>query len=144
MYAFGDFLTETKSRFGDRVKGTPPMEKKSTPEEVTSMSAYDGLESWARLRVQEYIQDLLEEEVTVFLGRRKSGSCERGNGSWTSEWIRQAEAVRDDERDRASPAAASAQQRGTLRKQDPAFVSSEIKTVGTDAAGAVFAWLGKG
>jgi transposase-like protein len=48
------------------------MEKKNTPEEVPSMSAYDALEDWARLRVQEYIQDLLEEEVTVFLGRRKS------------------------------------------------------------------------
>jgi hypothetical protein len=52
------------------------MEKKSTPEEVSSMSAYDALEDWARLRVQEYIQDLLEEEVTVFLGRRKSARAE--------------------------------------------------------------------
>lgn len=30
------------------------------------------LESWVRLRMQDYIQDLLEEEVTAFLGRRKS------------------------------------------------------------------------
>ena len=48
------------------------MEKKNTPQEVPSMTAYDALEDWARIRVQEYIQDLLEEEVTVFLGRRKS------------------------------------------------------------------------
>ena len=30
------------------------------------------LESWVRLRMQDYIQALLEEEVTAFLGRRKS------------------------------------------------------------------------
>jgi putative transposase len=71
VYAFGDFNPK-QFRFGDRVKGTPPMEKKSTPEEVSSMTAYDALEDWARIRVQKYIQDLLEEEVTTFLGRRKS------------------------------------------------------------------------
>jgi putative transposase len=48
------------------------MEKKNTPQEAASMTAYEALEDWARIRVQEYIQELLEEEVTVFLGRRKS------------------------------------------------------------------------
>jgi putative transposase len=36
------------------------------------------LEDWARIRVQEYIQDLLQEEVTVFLGRRKSARASNG------------------------------------------------------------------
>ena len=48
------------------------MEKKNTRQEAASMTPYDALEDWARIRVQEYIQDLLEEEVTDFLGRRKS------------------------------------------------------------------------
>ena len=48
------------------------MGKKNTLEEVASTSAYDALEDWARLRVQEFIQDLLKEEVTEFLGRRSA------------------------------------------------------------------------
>jgi len=43
------------------------MEKKNTPQEAASMTAYEALEDWARIRVQEYIQELLEEEVAVFL-----------------------------------------------------------------------------
>jgi hypothetical protein len=54
------------------------MEKKNTPQEAASMTAYDALEDWTRIRVQEYIQELLEEEVTVFLGRRKSPRAMEG------------------------------------------------------------------
>ena len=57
------------------------MEKKNTPQEAASMTAYEALEDWARIRVQEYIQELLEEEVTVFLGRRKSARAMEGTST---------------------------------------------------------------
>ena len=41
----------------------------SAPESTVS---WETLEAWARERVQEFLQALLEEEVTAFLGRRKS------------------------------------------------------------------------
>ena len=34
---------------------------------------YEVLEEVVRMKIQEFIQDILEEEVTEFLGRRKSG-----------------------------------------------------------------------
>jgi transposase-like protein len=38
----------------------------------SSSRTYDMLEDIVRLKVQEYIQDILEEEVEAFLGRKKS------------------------------------------------------------------------
>ena len=71
MYAFSEF--ETLSNPGsNREKGTPPMEKKNIPEAVTSTNAHEALEDWARSRIQVWLQDLLEDEVTQFLGREKS------------------------------------------------------------------------
>ena len=71
MYAFGEF--ETVSNPGsNREKGTPPMKKKNIPASVASTNAYEGLEDWARSRVQVWLQELLEDEVTQFLGREKS------------------------------------------------------------------------
>ena len=37
-----------------------------------SRATYEVLEEMVRLKVQEYIQDILEEEVESFLGRKKS------------------------------------------------------------------------
>ncbi|MCL5236856.1 MAG: hypothetical protein M1353_03285 [Nitrospirae bacterium] len=37
-----------------------------------SSRTYDMLEDMVRLKAQEYIQDILEEEVEAFLGRKKS------------------------------------------------------------------------
>jgi transposase-like protein len=48
------------------------MEKKSTPQTVRSTKGYEDLEAWARSRVQVWLQELLEDEVTAFLGRGKS------------------------------------------------------------------------
>jgi transposase-like protein len=48
------------------------MKKRTTGIQDSSSSLWDGLEEWTRSRVQEWIQDLLEEEVTELLGRRKS------------------------------------------------------------------------
>ena len=71
MYAFGEF--ETVGNPGsNREKGTPPMKKKNIPASVASTNTYEGLEDWARSRVQVWLQELLEDEVTQFLGREKS------------------------------------------------------------------------
>ena len=51
------------------------MKKKNTLEGIESTNAYDALEDWARSRVQGWLQELLEDEVTQFLGRGKSERC---------------------------------------------------------------------
>ena len=48
------------------------MGKKSTGSGSESRPEWDQLEEWVRGQVQELIQELLEEEVTEFLGRAKS------------------------------------------------------------------------
>ena len=48
------------------------MKKKNIPASVASTNTYEGLEDWARSRVQVWLQELLEDEVTQFLGREKS------------------------------------------------------------------------
>ena len=47
------------------------MDKGATKEPVTSTPAWDELEEWTRGRIQEWMQQLLVEEVTEFLGRAK-------------------------------------------------------------------------
>ncbi len=56
------------------------MRKKNTPERDPSTNRYEELEDWARSRVQGWLQDLLEDEVTAFLGRGKSERTGRGGG----------------------------------------------------------------
>ncbi len=46
--------------------------KKMKDEPATSSATWDTLESFARMHVQGFIQQLLEEEVTELLGRAKS------------------------------------------------------------------------
>ena len=48
------------------------MEKKNIAAAESSTNAYEVLEDWARSRVQVWLQELLEDEVTQFLGRGKS------------------------------------------------------------------------
>ena len=48
------------------------MEKVNTLEQEPSRVTWDQLEEWARGKVQELIQTILEEEVTEFLGRSRS------------------------------------------------------------------------
>jgi len=48
------------------------MRKSITETAKPSSRTYDMLEDMVRLKVQEYIQDILEEEVEEFLGRKKS------------------------------------------------------------------------
>src|SRR5579885_2242723 len=48
------------------------MHQQSTATPASSSVTWDSLEAWVRERIQGFIQDLLEEEVTELLGRRKS------------------------------------------------------------------------
>ena len=47
------------------------MDKGAMKEPVASTPAWDELEEWTRGRIQEWMQQLLVEEVTEFLGRAK-------------------------------------------------------------------------
>ena len=47
------------------------MDKGATKEPVTSTPAWDELEEWKRGRIQEWMQQMLVDEVTEFLGRAK-------------------------------------------------------------------------
>ena len=48
------------------------MAEKSIEERFGSRTIWEELETMARQRIQEFVQDLLEEEVTALVGRRKS------------------------------------------------------------------------
>jgi len=48
------------------------MGKQTTNGSQPSIIVWDNLEEWVRKKVQEFIQSLLEEEVTELLGRQKS------------------------------------------------------------------------
>ena len=48
------------------------MAEKSTKERFGSRTIWESLEAMARERIQEFVQSLLEEEVTALVGRRKS------------------------------------------------------------------------
>ena len=48
------------------------MRKGNTNSTAESRVGWDHLEEWVRGQVQGLIQDLLEEEITEFLGREKS------------------------------------------------------------------------
>ena len=48
------------------------MVEKITDKQSPSREAWESLESWVRGKVQDFVQTLLEEEVTELLGRAKS------------------------------------------------------------------------
>lgn len=48
------------------------MEKQTTKDNETSTVCFEQLEDWARERIAGWLQELMEEEVTEFLGRSKS------------------------------------------------------------------------
>jgi hypothetical protein len=56
----------------DQEGGLTAMEKVNTTEQDPSRVTWDQLEAWARGKVQELIQTLLEEEITELLGRGRS------------------------------------------------------------------------
>lgn len=48
------------------------MRKQATTGRGASRVVWNGLEEWVRIKVQEFIQSILEEEITELLGRKKS------------------------------------------------------------------------
>src|SRR3990172_2787413 len=48
------------------------MKKSNTGRTESARVCWAGLEGWVRERVQGYVQDMLQEEVTELLGRGKS------------------------------------------------------------------------
>lgn len=48
------------------------MSKESTSRVSSSSPEWEALEDWVRIRVQGWVQDLLDEELTELLGRKKS------------------------------------------------------------------------
>lgn len=48
------------------------MEKKSTAEPFGSRGLWESLEEMARRRIQEFVQELLDEEITALVGRGRS------------------------------------------------------------------------
>jgi len=48
------------------------MENPNTTQGQSPSIIWDDLEEWVRLKVQEFIQSLLEEEIVELMGRRKS------------------------------------------------------------------------
>jgi len=57
------------------------MREQSTEGVKKSSVVWENLEEWVRGKIQCYLQDILEEEVTVFLGREKSGDHHEKNQS---------------------------------------------------------------
>ncbi len=68
------------------------MKKQSTTQTAESSVTWETLESWIRGHVQQFIQHVLEEEVTELLGRQKSVRRVGLDGS-TAEWVWQTTAV---------------------------------------------------
>ena len=48
------------------------MSKKNIDHSVESRVCFEQLEEWVREQIQFYLQELLEDEVTQLLGRRKN------------------------------------------------------------------------
>jgi transposase-like protein len=54
------------------LKGGTTMGKSITETAKPSSTTYEALEEMVRSKVQEYVQEILEEEIEIFLGRKKS------------------------------------------------------------------------
>ena len=87
------------------------MSKKNIDPSVESRVCFEQLEEWVREQIQFYVQELLEDEVTQLLGRRKNERRrEVGGTRWLSQRLRQGAAtdaeLRNDQA-AASPSAGS-------------------------------------
>lgn len=57
------------------------MKEGITEATTPSRATYEALEEMVRLKAQEYIQEILEEEVEIFLGRKKSERIKKVDGT---------------------------------------------------------------
>ena len=102
------------------------MRKESTESRSESRPEWEQLEDWVRSQVQRLIQELLEEEVTAFLGRAKSAlrsdSVQRYR---LSERIRQSPEAYAEFGNDTAEAAASPRYRGAVREPAAAAVRQQ-------------------
>ena len=77
------------------------MREKHSEQKESKEICYEALEEFAREKIREHLQYLLEEEVTEWLGRREEraqGQC--FGATRVSQRLRQGEAVYDESGDR--------------------------------------------
>src|SRR6478609_7697810 len=118
------------------MKGDATMKQKTTIEQAASTVCYEMIEAKARERIQSWLQGLLEEEVTEFLGRGKSQRRSRGRGG-LSQRLWQAQA-RGPELGYGECASSAAEEfGGSLRESSAAVIQTAQPGVRGDAAAAV-------
>ena len=102
------------------------MRKESTGSRSESRPEWEQLEDWVRSQVQRLIQELLEEEVTEFLGRAKSAlrSDSDSDTGYRNGYGRAREAYAEFGNDTAE-AAASPRYRGAVREPAAAAVRQQ-------------------
>ena len=102
------------------------MRKESTESRSESRPEWEQLEDWVRSQVQRLIQELLEEEVTAFLGRAKSAlrSDSDNDTGYRNGYGRAQEAYAEFGNDTAE-AAASPRYRGAVREPAAAAVRQQ-------------------
>ena len=106
------------------------MRKESTGSRSESRPEWEQLEDWVRSQVQRLIQELLEEEVTAFLGRAKSAlRSDSDMHAWwryrLSERIRQSPEAYAEFGNDTAEAAASPRYRGAVREPAAAAVRQQ-------------------
>ena len=102
------------------------MRKESTESRSESRPEWEQLEDWVRSQVQRLIQELLEEEVTAFLGRAKSAlRSDSGLRYRLSERIRQSPEAYAEFGNDTAEAAASPRYRGAVREPAAAAVRQQ-------------------
>ena len=102
------------------------MRKESTGSRSESRPEWEQLEDWVRSQVQRLIQELLEEEVTEFLGRAKSAlrSDSDSDTGYRNGYGRARRAYAEFGNDTAE-AAASPRYRGAVREPAAAAVRQQ-------------------
>ena len=102
------------------------MRKESTESRSESRPEWEQLEDWVRSPVQRLIQELLEEEVTAFLGRAKSALRSDSDSRYRlSERIRQSPEAYAEFGNDTAEAAASPRYRGAVREPAAAAVRQQ-------------------
>ena len=118
------------------------MDQEAMKEPAASTPVWDELEEWTRGRIQEWMQQLLVEEVTEFLGRAKHqrrGVDMQGYRNGYGKPRR----LDDEERDGNGTPAAAERPGRTVREPTVAAVHATHAGGEGSAAGAVSAWLGE-
>ncbi|GIW45597.1 MAG: hypothetical protein KatS3mg077_2879 [Candidatus Binatia bacterium] len=117
----------SRKREDTAVESVSRAERRRSRREFEKRPDWEALEEYARVKLQGWLQDLLEEEITDLVGRRKSkpplgGGCAGGLPERTREGSSGFDF--DDVGDAQGDAAAGARIRAALRESDFALVRS--------------------